>query len=41
VKLSTPAAERFGTALSLLVDLVFGDDVQQAELSMRLDAFLD
>jgi hypothetical protein len=41
VKLSTPDAERFGTALSLLVDLVFGDDVQQAELSMRLDAFLD
>ncbi len=41
VRLSTPDAERFGTALSLLVDLVFGDDVQQAELSMRLDAFLD
>lgn len=41
VRLSTPDAERFGTALSLLVDLVFGDDVQQAELAMRLDAFLD
>jgi hypothetical protein len=41
VRLSTPDAERFGTALSLLVDLVFGDDVQQGELSMRLDAFLD
>lgn len=41
VRLSTPGAERFGTALSLLVDLVFGDDVQQGELSMRLDAFLD
>jgi hypothetical protein len=38
---SPSPAERFGTALSLLVDLVFGDDVQQAELSMRLDAFLD
>ncbi len=41
VKLSTPDVERFGTALALLVDLVFGDEVQQAELSMRLDSFLD
>jgi transcriptional regulator with XRE-family HTH domain len=41
VKLATPDAERFGTALALLVDLVFGDEVQQAELSMRLDSFLD
>ncbi len=41
VKLSTPDAERFGTALALLVDLVFGDEVQAAELSMRLDSFLD
>lgn len=41
VKLSTPDAERFGTALGLLVDLVFGDASQQALLRMRLDAFLD
>jgi transcriptional regulator with XRE-family HTH domain len=41
VKLATPDAERFGTALALLVDLVFGDEVQQADLSMRLDSFLD
>ncbi|HSH58471.1 MAG TPA: hypothetical protein VK988_02300, partial [Acidimicrobiales bacterium] len=27
--------------LALLVDLVFGDEVQAAELSMRLDSFLD
>jgi transcriptional regulator with XRE-family HTH domain len=41
VKLATPDAERFGTALGVLVDLVFGDPAQQALLRMRLDAFLD
>ncbi len=41
VKLATPDAERFGTALGLLVDLVFGDPAQQALLRMRLDVFLD
>ncbi len=41
VKLATPDAEDFGTALGVLVDLVFGDPAQQALLRMRLDAFLD
>lgn len=41
MKLATPDAEDFGTALGVLVDLVFGDPAQQALLRMRLDAFLD
>jgi Helix-turn-helix len=41
VKLSTPDAERFGTTLALLVDLVFGTRQQQALLTMRLDRWLD
>ncbi len=41
VKLATPDADRFGAALGLLVDLVFGDPGQQALLGMRLDVFLD
>jgi hypothetical protein len=40
VKLKTPDAERLGTALALLVDLVFGDETNQALLEMRLDAWL-
>ena len=41
VKLATPDAEAFGTALAELVDLVFGDEEGQALLAMRLDAFLE
>ncbi|HVL03333.1 MAG TPA: helix-turn-helix transcriptional regulator [Acidimicrobiales bacterium] len=41
VKLSTPDAERFGAALGLLVDLVFGDPGQQALLLLRLQSFLN
>ena len=41
VKLSTPDAKRFGTALAALVDLVFGDEHGQALLELRLRAFLD
>jgi hypothetical protein len=40
VKLKTPDAEHLGTALALLVDLVFGDETNQALLAMRLDAWL-
>jgi Helix-turn-helix len=40
VKLKTPDAEHLGTALALLVDLVFGDEPNQALLEMRLDAWL-
>jgi hypothetical protein len=40
VKLSTPDAEAFGTALAELVDLVFGDEEGQALLAMRLEAWL-
>jgi hypothetical protein len=40
VKLKTPDAERLGTALALLVDLVFGDETNLALLAMRLDAWL-
>ncbi len=32
---------RFGQPVAALVDLVFGDESQQALLTMRLDAFLD
>ena len=32
---------RFGQPVAMLVDLVFGDDSQQALLTMRLDSFLD
>ena len=38
--LDTPDAERWGQAVALLVDLVFGDAGQQAELAVRLDGFL-
>lgn len=41
VKLRTPDAAQFGTALAELVDLVFGDDLGQALLTQRLDGFLD
>lgn len=41
VKLSTPDADRFGTALAELVDLVFGNEHGQALLELRLRAFLD
>ena len=41
VKLSTPDAERFGTELALLIDLVFGNEQQQALLTVALDGFLD
>jgi hypothetical protein len=41
VKLDTPDAKQTGTALAELVDLVFGDEEQQALLALRLDAFLD
>ena len=41
VKLSTPDADRFGTALAELVDIVFGDEHGQALLELRLRAFLD
>jgi hypothetical protein len=40
VKLKTPDAKHLGTALALLVDLVFGDETNQALLQMRLDAWL-
>jgi hypothetical protein len=40
VKLNTPDAEKLGTALALLVDLVFGDETNQNLLEMRLDAWL-
>lgn len=39
VKLRTPDAERFGTQLALLADLVFGTELDAAHLAMRLDAF--
>ncbi len=39
-KLDVPDAPTFGEVVALLVDLVFGDEVQQAQLSVRLDAFL-
>ena len=41
VKLSTPDAQRFGTALAELVDVVFGDEHGQALLELRLRSFLD
>jgi transcriptional regulator with XRE-family HTH domain len=40
-RLAVPDAPIFGEAVALLVDLVFGDEVQQAQLVLRLDAFLD
>jgi hypothetical protein len=40
VKLSTPDAKQFGLALAELVDMVFGDEQNQAVLEMRLGAFL-
>ncbi len=39
-KLEVPDAPAFGEVVALLVDLVFGDEGQQAQLSLRLDAFL-
>lgn len=41
VKLSTPDAERTGTHLTLLIDLVFGNEEQQGLLTLALDGFLD
>ncbi len=32
---------RFGQPVAMLIDLVFGDDSQQALLTLRLDSFLD
>ena len=40
-KLRTPDAERFGTPLALLADLVFGQDHQIAFIVLRFQAFLD
>lgn len=40
VTLDTPDAEGWGETVTLLVDLVFGDEGQQAELAMRLQGFL-
>jgi hypothetical protein len=40
-KLRTPDAERFGSPLALLADLVFGDDQARALLTLRLQAFLE
>ncbi|HSH59378.1 MAG TPA: helix-turn-helix transcriptional regulator [Acidimicrobiales bacterium] len=39
-KLNLPDAPALGAAVAMLVDLVFGDEVQQAQLVLRLDAFL-
>jgi transcriptional regulator with XRE-family HTH domain len=39
-KLDVADASASGHELALLVDLVFGDDAQQAQLAARLDAFL-
>ena len=39
-RLVVPDASRFGESLALLVDLVFGDERQQADQAMRLDAFV-
>jgi hypothetical protein len=39
-KLAVPDAPASGEPLAVLVDLVFGDQAQQAQLSLRLDAFL-
>lgn len=38
--LNVPAASEVGEAVAMLVDLVFGEEVQQAQLVLRLDAFL-
>ena len=38
--LDVPGATGFGETVSLLVDLVFGDKGQQAELAVRLQGFL-
>jgi hypothetical protein len=40
-KLRTPDAERFGQPLALLADLVFGDEIHLATMTLRLQAFLD
>src|SRR6266540_130809 len=40
-KLQTPDADRFGTPLAVLADLVFGDDYQRATMALRFQAFLD
>ena len=40
-RLVAPDEPLFGQPVGALVDLVFGDDSQQALLTMRLDAFLD
>jgi hypothetical protein len=41
VKLRTPDAERFGAPLAVLTDLVFGDELQLAAMTLRLHVFLD
>lgn len=40
VKLTTPDAKHLGIALSTLVDLVFGDEPQQALLATQLEGWL-
>lgn len=40
VRLDTPDARGVGAALAILVDLVFGDEAQQALLAMRLDGWM-
>ncbi len=39
-RLEAPDEPRFGQPVGMLVDLVFGDDVQQSLLTLRLEAFL-
>ena len=39
-KLDVPDEPVFGEVVAALVDLVFGDEFQQAQLALRLDAFL-
>ena len=40
IKFQAPDAERFGHALAVLADLVFGDDQSRGLLELRLQAFL-
>lgn len=40
-KLQTPDTEGFGAPLAVLADLVFGDDLSVATMTLRLQAFLD
>ena len=40
-RLVAPDDPQFGQSVAMLVDLIFGDDSQQALLTLRLDGFLD